>query len=81
MLYVAGILMHGHNMTVYRTFANVGGGANMAIHTWLLALEVQYVTNGNKLPSVIYHQIDGGSENANKEFLAVCALLVRTLSD
>lgn len=70
------VLMHGHNMTVFRTFANVSGGANLAIHTWLLSLEQHYLANGGKLPRVIYHQVDGGPENANNEFLAICALLV-----
>ena len=36
--HLQGVLMHGHNITVYRTFANIGGGANLAIHTWLLSL-------------------------------------------
>ena len=74
--HLQGVMMHGHNMTVYRTFANVGGGCNLAIQTWLLSLERHYYTHGKKLPPVLYHQIDGGPENANAEFLALCALLV-----
>ena len=68
--------MHGDTMTIYRTFANVGGGANLAIHTWLLSLEDYARRHNWNLPKVIYHQIDGGPENANKEFLALCSLLV-----
>jgi hypothetical protein len=74
--HLQGVYMHGDNMTVFRTFANVGGGANLAIHTWLLSLENYWIRNGHRFPNVIYHQIDGGPENANEEFLAICALLV-----
>jgi hypothetical protein len=74
--HLQGVYMHGDNMTIYRTYANVGGGANLAIHTWLLSLEDYSRRNNHKLPRVLYHQIDGGPENANVEFLAVCSLLV-----
>ena len=73
--HLQGVLMHGHNMTVYRTFSNVGGGANLAIHTWLLSLEAYYKLH-SKLPPILYHQIDGGSENTNITLLGICALLV-----
>ena len=73
--HLQGVLMHGDNITIYRTFGNVGGGANLAIHTWLLSLE-RYFKKHNELPRTLYHQIDGGPENANQEFLAICALLV-----
>ena len=46
------------------------------VHTWLLSLERHYYTHGKRLPEVLFHQIDGGTENANGEFLALCALLV-----
>ena len=74
--HLQGVYMHGDNMTIYRTFANVGGGANLAIHTWLMSLEDYSRRHKDRLPRVLYHQIDGGPENANVEFLAVCALLV-----
>jgi len=74
--HLQGVLMHGHNMTVYRTFANVGGGANLAVHTWLLSLESYSRLHNGRLPSILYHQIDGGSENCNAAFLGVCNLLV-----
>ena len=38
-------------------------------------MEDEY-TSGDGLPSTIYHQIDGGPENVNSEFHAICALLV-----
>ena len=74
--HLQGVYMHGDNMTIYRTYANVGGGANLAIHTWLLSLEDYARRHCGHLPRVLYHQIDGGPENANAEFLAVCSLLV-----
>lgn len=67
--------MHGRNITIYRTFHNVKNGANLSIHTWLLSLEDIYKTN-NCLPDIIYHQIDGGSENVNQTVHAICELLV-----
>jgi hypothetical protein len=73
--HLQGVYMHGHNITIYRTFANISGGANLSIHTWLLSLECYYANHGD-LPPTIYHQIDGGPENANAEFTAVAALLV-----
>jgi hypothetical protein len=73
--HLQGILMHGHNMRVYRTYSNIGGGANLAIHTWLLSLE-EYFEKYKSLPMVLYHQIDGGSENANAEMYGIAALLV-----
>ena len=74
--HLQGVFMHGDTMTIYRTYANVGGGANLAIHTWLCSLEDYARRHKWRLPKVLYHQIDGGPENANKEFLALCCLLV-----
>jgi hypothetical protein len=77
--HLQGILMHGCGMNVYRTFANVGGGANLAIHTWLLSLEEEMARRkaaGLPWPRTCYHQIDGGGENANDTTLAVCVLLI-----
>ena len=48
--------------------------ANFCVHTWLLSLEEQY--RKGKLPPVLYHQIDGGSENANVLYLVICFMLV-----
>jgi hypothetical protein len=39
-------------------------------------LEEQYLKNDNKIPSTIFHQIDGGSENANVLYLLICYLMV-----
>jgi hypothetical protein len=73
--HLQGILMHGRNMRVYRSFSNVSINANYCVHTWLLSLEEIYKAKG-KLTSTLFHQIDGGSENANVLFLVICFLLV-----
>ena len=61
---------------LYRTFHNVKLNANHQIYTLLYQLERLYTRNGDKLPPVVYVQIDGGSENVNKTVLAMLSLLV-----
>lgn len=72
--HLQGVLTHGIGLTFYRTI-NGRGGANLAIHTFLSELEKLTQKKGS-LPPVIYHQIDGGSENTAKAFMAICELLV-----
>jgi len=50
---------------MYRTYANIGGGVNLGVHTWLLSLERTYLLE-QRLPDTLYHQIDGGCENTAK---------------
>jgi hypothetical protein len=33
------------------------------------------------LPDTLYHQVDGGAENANETFHALCALMVSNCFD
>ena len=73
---IQGVLCHSRSLDLYRSFPNLKGGSNSAIHCWLLSLEKEYKSNKNKLPSTLYHQIDGGSENTAKATLAVAELLV-----
>ncbi len=49
---------------MYRTFHNVGNGANLQIHTLLKTLE-DILNDDEKgvLPPTVYIQIDGGSKN------------------
>ena len=58
--HLQGILMHGRQLRIYRSFSNVVVNANYCVHTWLLSLEEQY--KKGKLPPTLFHQIDGGSE-------------------
>jgi len=73
--HIQGILNHGRNLTLYRSFNNISNGSNLAIHTWLLNLEEVYLREG-KLPDIIFVQIDGGSENANVTMKGICELMV-----
>ena len=75
-VHLQGVLSHGGNtFHMFRSFCNIKTGTNVAIHSWLAVLENQLQSNG-KLPDTIYHQIDGGSENANLATIAVAELLV-----
>lgn len=74
--HIQGVLLHGRGQTLYRTFHNLGNSANLQIHTFLLTLEETYVREGNRLPSTIFYQIDGGSENTSKTVLLLCELII-----
>ena len=69
--HLQGILNHGRNFTIYRTFHNVRGGGNLSIHCFLRSLEKM-----ETIPDILYLQIDGGSENTSKTVLGICELLV-----
>jgi hypothetical protein len=73
--HLQGVTTHGKRSRIYRTFDNFKGGANLAIHTFLLALWEEYQEKG-RLPHTIYVEIDGGSENANQEMKLLCELLI-----
>jgi hypothetical protein len=73
--HLQGILEHGRKLTIYRNFDNVRHDRNLAIHTMLLQIEARFNEYG-KLPPNLFVQIDGGPENCNETFLAVCSLLV-----
>jgi hypothetical protein len=74
--HLQGIINHGRRFVIYRTFHNVKAtSANLSIYTWLIELEKEYKEKGC-IPDTVYHQIDGGSENANKEYLVISELLI-----
>lgn len=66
-------------MSIYRSYANIcgkGGRAqNIALHAWLCELEYEYSKRG-RLPPTLYHQVDGGNENAGQLTIAVAEWLV-----
>ena len=74
--HLQGVLCHGKMMRVYRTYHNVRNDTNMAIHTFLLAIEELKELNGGKLPETIFYQIDGGSENTAKVMFGLAELFV-----
>jgi hypothetical protein len=75
--HLQGVLCHGRELLVFRSFSNVKKTANLAIHCWLLSLEREYLSHTpNSLPSTIFQQIDGGAENVAKAMIAVCELII-----
>jgi hypothetical protein len=54
---------------------SVPGNANLNMHSFMLALE-DWRKDKGKFPKKVYWQVDGGSENANKDVLALCEYLV-----
>jgi hypothetical protein len=73
--HLQGCYVHGQALTIYRTYHNVLGGANLQIHCFLLELERARLRNGY-LAQTIFYQIDGGSENSAKVVVGLCELLV-----
>ena len=73
--HLQGTIVHGRWFTIIRTFVNVRHNKNLAIHSSLYELETIFNETGS-LPPTLYHQVDGGSENYNDGFLAICELLI-----
>ena len=66
--HIQGVLSHGRDMNVFRTYHNVFNGANLQLHTLLLTLEsILKPLPTDDRPDTLYIQIDGGSENSAKE--------------
>ena len=74
--HLQGVLVHGRQFNMFRTFHTVRNTSDSQIHTLLLTLEGIYKENGDTLPDQIFIQIDGGCENTDKNVLAICELLV-----
>ena len=74
-MHLQGVIEHGQTFTMYRTYENLRGGCNLAIHCILRQLEKRIEYYGH-LPPTIYIQIDGGSENTNQYVLALCEFIV-----
>jgi len=76
--HILGVLVHGFEFMMFRTFHNIGNNANLAVHCFYKALEKKFEASGEKQtrPNIVYLQVDGGPENANATLLAACELLV-----
>jgi hypothetical protein len=74
--HLQGIIVHGKRFTVYRHFENVPKGTNVALHAWLSELYKEYLDRNKRLPEELFHQMDGGNENANAVTIAMAELLV-----
>jgi hypothetical protein len=76
---IVGVITHGSNklpdrahqksMRLFRTWATVKKTQNLIVHCFLRSLEEWIVNHKGKNPSLIYLQVDGGSENANRTLL------------
>ena len=73
--HLQGVTSHFRRTKMYRTMDHVQLGANACIYTLLLAIEEEFLLK-EKLPRILYIQIDGGSENANWAFLAWMEILI-----
>jgi hypothetical protein len=74
--HLQGVLNHGRNIQIYRTFHNVRNNANLSIHCFLKALEAIHNNPNDRIPDVVYYQVDGGTENTATHVLAMAALVV-----
>ena len=77
--HLQGVIEHGHEFVIYRTFEHVRKDACLAIHCLLVQIERRFARDDEAArphPKVWVHQMDGGSENSNKTFYALCALMV-----
>ena len=73
--HILGVKVHGLHTTLYRTLDTVPKSANLTIHTVLSELQ-KWHFKFSHYPETLYIQLDGGSENANKEVLTMLELLV-----
>ena len=74
------VITHGVRTQFFRTFGNIQGKVNAAIYAWLASLErvmdARLQRNLSPLPETVYHQFDGGGENANAATVCIAELLV-----
>ncbi len=63
-------------LTLYRNVDHVGKGADLTIYCILNEVEKWRKNHNGKYPEELLIQIDGGSENANKNLVAMLELLV-----
>lgn len=77
--HLQGVIEHGQEYLMYRTFPNVKKDANLAIHCLLLQIERRIKRNqahNRPPPKTLFIQFDGGSENFNRSTFAMMELLV-----
>jgi hypothetical protein len=77
--HLQGVIEHGQEFVIYRSFDNVRKDSSLAIHCMLLQIERRLSRDAElnrKSPDTLFSQMDGGSENYNKTTLAIYALLV-----
>lgn len=78
---VVGVLAAGVGSTIYRTLDTYHKSGDLIIEIFLSEVDV-FIRREMRVPSIIYLDVDGGSENANSTILCILELLVATgLSD
>jgi hypothetical protein len=73
--HLQGVINHGHQIIVYRTFHNVVHNANLSLHCLLTALDNVFQIE-HRIPDIVYYQVDGGSENIADHVFGICGLLI-----
>jgi len=71
-----GALVHGVGCNLYRTTDTIEKSANLITHILLTEIDNYRKRHGGKTPSVLYLQVDGGSENANHTVIYTLEYLV-----
>jgi hypothetical protein len=71
---ILGVKEHGHGVTIYRTCGTVTKHSNLSVYAVLCQIESWKLRN-NYYPELLYLQVDGGAENANKLMLGFLELL------
>lgn len=74
--HIQGALVHGHGVSFYRPGPTLGKSANVTIYCLMREIEEWKARNNDQFPEVLYIQIDGGADNANKTLIAWCEYLV-----
>lgn len=74
--HIVGIIEHGQEFVVYRTFDHMkGASVNFILHCISCQLE-RRINRRGKLPPTLFIQIDGGPDMMCSEMLAFCNLIV-----
>jgi hypothetical protein len=74
--HVNGVLVHGVGCTLYRQAPTVPKCGSATVYILLKELEKWWINHGERFPEVLYIQIDGGGDNANRTMLAFCEYVV-----
>ena len=77
--HLQGVIEHGQEFVIYRSFDNVRKDSALAIHSMLSQIERRVERDmllKRRFPDTFYMQMEGGSENYNKTTLAIISLLV-----
>ena len=63
---IIGVKEHGYGVHLFPCIDTISKGANLTIYVIDKVIELWKERHGGVYPTIIYLQVDGGSENANK---------------